>query len=146
MAYAAKRDPESGARRFRQPLQFGSANALATMRGSGLECKPRMTRGMRNTRKMSVQSRRSKQERFDSRSIGLIDENGGRLFWIVGGATRVVRGQVTLLSVVVPAARTAVLLVALVAILAVGFYFGVTHQEPRPASSTPDGAPPSGGR
>jgi hypothetical protein len=39
------------------------------------------------------------------------------------------------------------LLVALVAILAVGFYLGVTHQEPRPAgSSTPDGAPPPPGR
>ena len=69
---------------------------------------------------MSGQSRRSKQERLDFRSIGLFDENGGRLFWIVGGATRVARGQATLLSVVVPAARTAVLLVALVGAVLAG--------------------------
>jgi hypothetical protein len=35
------------------------------------------------------------------------------------------------------------LLVALAAIIGLGFYLGVTHQEPRPAStSTSDGAPP----
>ena len=60
-----------------------------------------------------MQFRRSKQERLDPAQL-LIDENGGRLFWIAGGATRLARGQATLLSVVVPAARTVVLLVALV--------------------------------
>jgi flagellar basal body-associated protein FliL len=39
------------------------------------------------------------------------------------------------------------LLVALVAIIGIGFYLSVTHQEARPAgSSTPDGAPPAPGK
>jgi hypothetical protein len=39
------------------------------------------------------------------------------------------------------------LLVALVAIIGIGFYLGVTHQEARPSGvSTPDGAPPPPGK
>jgi hypothetical protein len=39
------------------------------------------------------------------------------------------------------------LLVALVAIIGIGFYLGATHQEARPAgASTPDGAAPLPGK
>ena len=49
-APAPLRHLESARARFRQPLQFGLASSLATARGFELECKPRMTRGMRNAR------------------------------------------------------------------------------------------------